>query len=176
MTVCTRGDLTVLPHWEIRLPAPWHHIPLSHIIHVAHNMHNCRRGIGTSVAIEPYLAPPLMLLQTNFQTWWRQIANCHYELCQFDFTFYWAIEEVRRLCSSPVLTIPPNPTGRTIYIDRVKWLWTLRLTLKLQDTVRPKRFFLNMPLYNYTGLVFYLNYPDPEQTSSCHILINWAPC
>ena len=32
VTVCTHGDLIVLPHWEIRLPAPWSDIPLSHII------------------------------------------------------------------------------------------------------------------------------------------------
>ena len=28
----THGDFIVLPHWKIRLPAPWADIPLSHII------------------------------------------------------------------------------------------------------------------------------------------------
>ena len=32
VTVCTHDDLIVLPHWKIRLPAPWPNIPLSHIV------------------------------------------------------------------------------------------------------------------------------------------------
>ena len=32
VTVCTHGEFIVLLHWEIRLLAPCHDIPLSHII------------------------------------------------------------------------------------------------------------------------------------------------
>ena len=32
VTVCTHGDFIVLPHWDIRAPAPCPTIPLSHII------------------------------------------------------------------------------------------------------------------------------------------------
>ena len=32
VTVHTHDNIILLPHWEIRLPAPWHDIPFSHII------------------------------------------------------------------------------------------------------------------------------------------------
>ena len=82
---CTHGDFLMLSHWEIRLPAPWSDIPLSHII-------------------QPTSACPILIMPN---TWLR---SNHYQ-----FLCHWFDSARVRKCVFESHILPKWESGRSTH-------------------------------------------------------------